>query len=126
MTQEELNNILKNHKHWLNKDCEDWENMRANGRLSMNQVVDVIPVGYENAITMTELEQITGLDNRAIRKSISDSEELVINLQDGQGYFKPAETETDLVEIWKAITKSRIKELQARVRQAKKWEELRA
>ena len=91
----------------------------------MNQVVDMIPVGYENAITMTELEQITGLDNRAIRKSISDSEELVINLQDGQGYFKPADTEADLVEIWKAITKSRIKELQARVRQAKRWEELR-
>ena len=29
MTQEELNKILKNHKHWLNEDCEGWENMRA-------------------------------------------------------------------------------------------------
>ena len=29
MTQEELNKILENHKHWLNEDCEGWENMRA-------------------------------------------------------------------------------------------------
>ena len=28
MTQE-LNKILEKHKHWLNEDCEDWENMRA-------------------------------------------------------------------------------------------------
>ena len=30
MTQEELNKILENHKHWLNEDCEGWENMKAN------------------------------------------------------------------------------------------------
>ena len=29
-TQEELNEILKNHQHWLNEDCENWEGMRAN------------------------------------------------------------------------------------------------
>lgn len=26
---DELIKILENHKHWLNEDCEDWENMRA-------------------------------------------------------------------------------------------------
>lgn len=25
MTREELNKILENHKHWLNKDCDGWE-----------------------------------------------------------------------------------------------------
>ena len=30
MTQNELNKILENHKHWINRDCEDWENMKAN------------------------------------------------------------------------------------------------
>lgn len=25
-----LNTILENHRHWLEKDCEGWENMRAN------------------------------------------------------------------------------------------------
>ena len=30
MTKKELNEILKRHKHWLNKDFDGWENMRAN------------------------------------------------------------------------------------------------
>ena len=29
MTQEKLNEILENHKHWLSEDCNGWENMRA-------------------------------------------------------------------------------------------------
>ena len=29
MTQEKLNKVLENHKHWLNEDCEGWESMRA-------------------------------------------------------------------------------------------------
>ena len=30
MTQEELNKVLENHKHWLNEDCDGWEEMKAN------------------------------------------------------------------------------------------------
>ena len=30
MTQKELNKVLENHQHWLDKDCDGWENMRAN------------------------------------------------------------------------------------------------
>lgn len=29
MNREELNKILKNHIHWLHKDCEGWRDMRA-------------------------------------------------------------------------------------------------
>ena len=29
MTKEELNKIIENHKHWINEDCEGWENMKA-------------------------------------------------------------------------------------------------
>ena len=29
MTQAELNKIIKNHQHWLKKDCDGWESMRA-------------------------------------------------------------------------------------------------
>ena len=29
MTQNELNKILENHQHWIHRDCEDWENMKA-------------------------------------------------------------------------------------------------
>ena len=30
ITQEELNKIIEQHKHWLNEDCEGWEGMKAN------------------------------------------------------------------------------------------------
>lgn len=30
MTQDELNKVIENHKHWLKEDCEGWEDMRAN------------------------------------------------------------------------------------------------
>ena len=29
LTQEEINKVLENHKHWLTEDCDKWENMRA-------------------------------------------------------------------------------------------------
>ena len=29
MKREELNQILENHKHWINRDCDGWKNMRA-------------------------------------------------------------------------------------------------
>ena len=29
LTQEQINKILENHKHWLNEDCEGWETMKA-------------------------------------------------------------------------------------------------
>ena len=30
MTQEELNKIIEQHHHWLEEDCEGWEDMKAN------------------------------------------------------------------------------------------------
>lgn len=30
VTQKELDSVIEKHKHWLNKDCEGWEDMRAN------------------------------------------------------------------------------------------------
>ena len=29
LTKEKLNKILEEHKHWINEDCENWEEMRA-------------------------------------------------------------------------------------------------
>lgn len=29
MTQEELNKVLENHRHWLREDCDGWDKMRA-------------------------------------------------------------------------------------------------
>lgn len=32
MTQKELDKIVKNHQHWLNRDCKDWKSMKADLR----------------------------------------------------------------------------------------------
>ena len=32
MTNEELRKILENHQHWLNEDCDGWEDMKADLR----------------------------------------------------------------------------------------------
>lgn len=55
----------------------------------MNLVIEQIPEGHENALTLKELQSRTGFTSRYIRKQISNSSELVISMQDGRGYFKP-------------------------------------
>lgn len=30
MTQQELNKILEDHKHWIDEDCDGWEKLKAN------------------------------------------------------------------------------------------------
>ena len=32
MTQQELNKILEDHKHWIDEDCDGWEKMKADLR----------------------------------------------------------------------------------------------
>ena len=32
LTKEKLNKVLEEHKHWINEDCENWEEMRADLR----------------------------------------------------------------------------------------------
>lgn len=47
MDSEKLKEILENHKHWLNEDCDGWENMRADlsgADLSGAKNVPLIPL----------------------------------------------------------------------------------
>ena len=32
MNKEELEKVLENHRHWMNEDCDGWENMKADLR----------------------------------------------------------------------------------------------
>lgn len=87
----------------------------------MNNIVDMIPCGHENAVTRAELARLTGESDRSIRDSINRSDELVINLQDGRGYFKPLPEEAHLVEEWIMIMRSRVREENRRIRLARRW-----
>lgn len=52
MNQEELNEIIENHQHWLKEDCDDWGRMKADleganlsGANFRYAICDVISVG---------------------------------------------------------------------------------
>lgn len=58
--------------------------------MEAEMIVNLIPHGWENAITRRELVQLTGLTDREIRRRIHDARDLgyiIINNQDGCGYY---------------------------------------
>lgn len=54
-------------------------------------ILDYIPYGKENAIKRENLVLITKLSDRNVRELIAEArrEEVIINLQDGGGYYRP-------------------------------------
>lgn len=76
-------------------------------------ILDYIPTGHKNAIDRDVLNDLMHMGERQVRrliKEVNDSEDdslLIINLQDGRGYFRPAPDENNLVKLWRAQEKSR-------------------
>lgn len=90
-------------------------------------ILDYIPTGHKNAISRRWLQTVTRLNDRKIRDMISavntggEDNELIINLQDGKGYFRPAPGEDRLVGAWKAMESSRRKSVNANVEAAQRY-----
>ena len=82
---------------------------------------DAVPFGHKNAISRKKLAETVGLSDRSIRNAINKSDCLIINVQDGKGYFRPLPEDRKLVEAWMKIFESRIKEEFKRLRLARKW-----
>lgn len=74
-------------------------------------IVDYIPIGSKNAITRARLCELTGMPDREVRERIAIAcyENVIINLQDGNGYFIPDETERFLIERYYRQELSRLK-----------------
>ena len=76
-------------------------------------ILDYIPTGHKNAIDRDVLNDLMHMGERQVRrliKEVNDSEDdslLIINLQDGRGYFRPAPDENNLVKLWRAQERSR-------------------
>lgn len=81
--------------------------------------VDYIPEGHENAVSRQYLRNMTGMCDRTLRIDLKSSDELIINLQDGKGYFKPGPDEDRFVRAFIRQEESRIREIQKTVRKAK-------
>ena len=77
----------------------------------MLQIIDFIPYGKENAKTAEELADTIGTSEREVRRMINEArrENVVLNMQDGNGYFRPTEKEKDLAERWLKQEESRLK-----------------
>lgn len=87
-------------------------------------ILDYIPVGHKNAVTREQLAIRTGLSDRKIRELIEaacTSEHPVINLQDGLGYFQPAENEMSLVRMYRNQENSRTTSTRKKVSELNKY-----
>lgn len=60
------------------------------------QITDYIPYGHEKAVTRETLCQLTGMNDRAVRQRIENAQRsgtVILNLQDGAGYFQSDDIE---------------------------------
>ncbi len=74
-------------------------------------IVDYIPYGRKNAITRTRLRIVTGLNDRQIRRMIAEAREntIILNMQDGNGYYRPLPEEIKYVKAHERQESARIK-----------------
>ena len=86
---------------------------------------EYIPKGQENAISRKNLCRRTGLSDRDLRayieKANQESDEPIICLLDGRGYFIPLPSERDLVWQYIASETSRVNKLSKKLRNMRKW-----
>lgn len=87
----------------------------------MSCIINEIPVGHENAVSREYLRAATGLSDRKMRIEIKESDELTINLQDGKGYFRPAENEDHLVRMYIRQEEARARNVLEGAKKAKRY-----
>lgn len=69
-----------------------------------------IPKGHENAVSIDTLIAMTGMSNRQVRRAIAESDSIILNMQDGKGYFRMnprTKAERAFAEKYSAQEKSR-------------------
>ena len=77
----------------------------------MVDITEFIPFGYDNAIKRRDLCRLSGLDDRSMRSCIEKAQmsgEIILNMQDGKGYFRPVLPEEEfLVAKWYSAERGR-------------------
>lgn len=86
-------------------------------------ITKFIPYGREHAVSRKYLAEITGMDDRQVRKLIEDARRQVpiINLQDGEGYFRPLPEDREYVVRWLALQGHRASEIYGSMHGADRW-----
>lgn len=86
------------------------------------QITDFIPVGHENGVTAAQISSITGISQRQVREmiAIARHETIILNMQDGEGYFIPDEGEEGLTLQWVLQEEARLKSIGWALKAARK------
>lgn len=90
----------------------------------MQNIVDYIPTGQNNAVTADSLCAVLNMSRREVRKQISKAQEngaVILNMQDGRGYFVPADDESQLVDDYIKQESARARSIFRKLRTARKW-----
>ena len=85
-------------------------------------ITDYLNIGHDKALNTRQLAKVTSLDERFVRELISKARRktVILNLQDGKGYFLPSKEERPLVERWVKQEESRLKQHALALRSARK------
>ena len=78
-----------------------------------------VPEGRKNAISRADLRLISSMEDRTMRRQISNSEKLIIN--NGDGYYIPTPQDYMDVRMWTQTEWSRIRDEIRRVRKGEQW-----
>lgn len=86
--------------------------------------IDAIPFGHDKAVTTAILCLRFGLSPRGVRREISallKHGNVILNLQDGKGYFRPTANDGDLVERFYRQEKHRALASLAKIKACREW-----
>lgn len=69
--------------------------------MTVAKIIELIPVGRENAVSREILAERSGMSDRIVRKCIESARNagaIILNEQDGKGYYRVGEDDIDAIE----------------------------
>lgn len=89
-------------------------------------ILEYIPRGHDNGVSLQKLSTLTGLNERWVRREIEKSNldittPPIVNLMDGAGYFIPTAEETDSIKRYIISEKSRARKLERKIRSLERY-----
>jgi len=88
---------------------------------NLSHIEEYIPYGRNNAIRRADLVNLIGMSDRVVRQMIEDARQsgiVIINMQDGRGYYRPEKRED--LEYYIRQEEGRAKSIHRNLKAAKK------
>lgn len=87
-------------------------------------IIEEIPKGQKNAVTGDDLCRKFDISKRTLRNMINAAQDkgiVILNLQDGRGYFRPSEDEAHLVERYAKQERHRALSSLVKIKACRNW-----